>query len=114
PSYQKTPWDGLQIAQWLAAQGCDLKAAAANGTTLLHIAAEAGDAASVRYLLAQGLDASTPGEYGLPALGSVTDEDVALILLEAGTDLSKLDDFARYAEGNHWLRVTAWLKAHPR
>lgn len=40
------------------------------------------------------------------------ESDVASI--EAGTDISKLGDFARHAEGNHWLRVTEWLKAHPR
>lgn len=118
-SYQKADgWEGLEIARWLAAQGCDIKAAAASGTTLLHIAAEAGDANFVRYLLDQGIDASTPGEFGLPALGSAQDEDVALVLLEAGTDFARMDDsgrqFLRYAESMHWQRVVAWLTAHGR
>lgn len=98
----------------LPAQGCDIKASRANGDTLLHIAAGANDAAFVRYLLDQGLDASAAGEYGLPPLASVQDEDVALLLLEAGTDLRMMDDdgqrFIDYARDNHWGRVVAWLQ----
>lgn len=112
--YRKDSWEGLEIAKWLVSQGCDIKAAATDGTTLLHIAAEAGDARFVRYLLSQGLSASTPGEFDLPALGSVGDEEVALILLEAGTDMSRMNDFKHYAESRHWQRVMQWLKAHDR
>jgi hypothetical protein len=72
----------------------------------------------VRYLLDQGLTASTPGAYSLPALASSEDEDVAVMLLEAGTDLSKMEDggrrFRRYASYNHWGRVISWLDAHNR
>jgi hypothetical protein len=111
-----TGWEGLAIAKWLAAKGCDIKVSAADGRTLLHIAAEAGDADFVRYLLTQGIDPSTPGEYGLPALGSTKDEEVAMILLQAGTDFSRMQDsnhqFRKYAEDNHWQRVVAWLTAH--
>jgi ankyrin repeat protein len=106
--------EAIEITQWLAQRGCDLKASAANGDTLLHIAADAGDAPFVRYLLQRGLDASAPGEYRLPPLGSTHNEDVALLLLEAGSDPSKMDDspheFLRYAEGNHWKRVVEWLR----
>jgi hypothetical protein len=116
PPYDDNDWQGLEIAKWLADRGCDLKARAANGETLLHIAAEAGDVRFVRYLLDHGLDASMPGEYDLPALGSTHDEEVALMLLEAGTDFSLMDDdghqFLRYAKDNHWGRVVAWLKEH--
>jgi hypothetical protein len=116
PRYPVGEWEGLEIAQWFVAQGGDLKASAADKRTLLHIAAKAGDARFVRYLLDQGLDASTPGEYGLPALGSVEDEDIALILLEAGSNLAGLESnghpFRDYAEYNHWQRVVAWLDAH--
>lgn len=109
-------WEGLAVSKWLAAQGCDLKASRADGTTLLHIAAAGGDAPLVRYLLNQGLDASAPGRYALPALGSTHNEDVALLLLEAGTDLSKMNDsgdsFRRFAEEMQWNRVIAWLDAH--
>jgi hypothetical protein len=107
-------WQGLAIARWLVAQGCDIKASRANGDTLLHIAAEANDAEFVRYLLEQGLDASAAGEYGLPPLASVRDEDTALLLLEAGTDLSMMDSegqrFIDYARDNHWERVVNWLQ----
>lgn len=111
------PWDGMRIAAWLSSQGSDLKTSGAGGKTLLHIAAAANDAEFVRYLLDQGFDPSAPGEYDLPALGSAGNEDVAMLLLEAGTDLSKMDDhggqFLRYARSNHWKRVVDWLRTHP-
>lgn len=116
-SYDDHHWEGLALAQWLASLGCDLKASGADGRTLLHIAANAKDAALVRYLLDQGLDPNTPGRFGLPALGSADSEEVAMLLLEAGTDISKLgadSRFRDYARGNHWLRVTSWLDSHPQ
>jgi hypothetical protein len=116
--YDQQPWEGLQIAKWLIARGCDMKASKADGTTLLHIAAKAGDLEFVRYLLGQGFDASTPGRFGLPALGSAEDEDVALLFLQAGTDMSKMNDnghsFRSYAEGEHWGRVTEWQNTHQK
>lgn len=109
-------WEGLAVAKWLAAQGCDLEASAADGETLLHIATDAGDLEFVRYLLDQGFDPSTKGPFGLPALGGAQDEDIALTLLEAGTDMSLMADknnqFRRYAESRHWGRVIAWLDSH--
>lgn len=112
----RNPWEGLNVARWLIAQGCDMKASKADGTTLLHIATAAGDPEFVRYLLKQGFDPSTPGEYGLPALGSADTEDVAMILLEAGTKMSVMHDegheFYKYAEYNHWQRVVSWLNSH--
>jgi hypothetical protein len=111
----KRNWEGLEIAKWLVEQGCDLKAKAADGDTLLHIAAQANDIDFVRYLLAHGLSASESSK-GYPALGSTTDEDVAMLLLEAGTDPSILNsngyDFRGYAEDNHWKRVVEWLDKH--
>lgn len=112
--WNKNRWDGMEIAQWLAERGCDIKASGTDGDTLLHIAAEAGDTRFVRYLLEQGLDASARGEYGLPPMGSVTNEDVALLLLEAGGAPAKMSDFRRYAGDNHWERVTRWLRVHGR
>jgi hypothetical protein len=118
PARMDSNWEGLAITKWLAALGCDLKASKADGTTLLHIAAETGNAELVRYLLSQGMDASTPGRFGLPPLSSTQDEEVAMILLEAGTDPSRLVDggrnFRAYAEGSRWQRVVAWLDAHGR
>jgi hypothetical protein len=116
PTDQVDHWEGLAIAKWLVERGCDIKAARADGDTLLHIAAESDDADLVRYVVSKGVDASTPGQLGLPALSSAQDEDVAMVLLEAGTDMSRMDDtghqFRRYAEDNHWLRVLTWLRAH--
>jgi hypothetical protein len=53
------PRDNQAIAKWLASLGCDIKAAGADGATLLHIAAGADDVDFVRYLLEQGIHAST-------------------------------------------------------
>jgi hypothetical protein len=115
-SRKRVPWEGMEIARWLGSQGCDLRAAAVDGTTLLHIAAEAGDVEFVRFLLNQGMSPSTPGRYGLPAPGSVESEEVAIVLLEAGTDLSHMSDsgqsYRSFAEYNHWRRVVQWLSAH--
>ncbi|CAM0998998.1 ankyrin repeat domain-containing protein [Rhodanobacter sp. Root179] len=114
-SYRDAHWDGQAIAEWLAAKGCDLKARAADGDTLLHRAVDAGDIGFVRYLLLHGLDASTPGAYGLPALGSAQNEDIALLLLRAGSSWH-MDDggagFGRYAKEQHWARVLAYLEQH--
>jgi len=67
-------------------------------------------------LLDEGLDSATPGRYGGAALGGTDDEDIAMMLLEAGTPLSMMDSnsfqFRRYAEYKHWQRVTEWLAAH--
>jgi len=117
-AYRHDSWEGFEIAKWLVAQGCDIRAAAADGTTLLHIAAEANDAKFVRYLLEQGLDAKALGKYRLPPLGSTHDEETALLLLEAGDGLAGMEGadhgFVDYARSNHWDRVIAWLKAHGR
>lgn len=103
------PWQGLAIAQWLGDLGCDLNARAANGDTMLHVAADANDAGLVRWLLAKGLDPNALGAYDLPPIGSVQDEDVALLLLEAGSSFSP--HFMRYARENHWARVVALIEA---
>jgi hypothetical protein len=109
-------WEGLAITKWLVARGCDIKGVGANGDTLLHVAVDADDVELVRYLLNQGFDASTPGRYAMLALENTGNEDVALLLLKAGTDLSKLtqsrQDFRKDAERNRWSRVLAWLDAH--
>lgn len=115
-SHETRQWDGLEIAKWLVAKGCDIRAHGADGRTLLHIAAAAGDAKMVRYILDQGVPASTPGEYSLPAVGATDNEEVAMMLLQGGTDISKMDDggtqFRRYAVYKHWARVIAWLDTH--
>ena len=115
-AYQERHREGMAITRWLAARGCDIKAHGANGVTVLHIAADAGDVEWVRYLLDQGVDPSTPGEFGLPALGSTDDEDIAMMLLQAGSRLQGMDEpgdrFKDYAIDRHWARVLEWLAVH--
>ena len=112
-----THWEGLEIAKWLAVQGCDLKAVDASGDTLMSFAVEADDIGMVKYLLSQGLSASAPGRYGDSALGSVdTDEDMAMLLIENGADPWALNsdhyDFMAFAKDKNWTRVLAWMEAH--
>lgn len=114
-STDKRRWQGEAIARWLVERGCDPRAAAADGNTLLHIAASAGDIGMVRYALSVGIAPSTPGRYGLPALGGVDRENIAMLLLEKGTDLSAMNggpaSFRKYAVGRHWVQVVAWIDA---
>jgi hypothetical protein len=114
-AYEPKNWQALEITKWLEGLGCDVRAHGADGTTLLHIAAKAGDARFVKYLLDSGVDPSTKGRYG-PALGGTHSEDVAMMLLEAGTTTSSMDDkdwsFRKFAVENHWGRVIAWLDEH--
>ena len=110
-------WEGDAIARWLLAKGCDVKARAADGHSLLQAAVEADDKAMVSYLLAQGADVSAPVAYDRPILRSVeADEDMAMLLIEAGADLYQLSsdqgDFRRFAVWKGWTRVVAWMDAH--
>ncbi|HEX7340139.1 MAG TPA: DUF6438 domain-containing protein [Rhodanobacteraceae bacterium] len=110
------PWDGLAIAQWLLAKGCDINARTLSGRTLLQVAADAGDPAFVRYLLAHGANASAPAEDGKPALAYANNGETAMVLLKAGTDLSRMPDkggeLLHDARHYHWPKVAAWLTAH--
>lgn len=112
---QDYPWDGLQIAQWLAAKGCDLKAASFRGVTLLEIAVTANDPAFVRYLISRGVKDSGTGQ-GPTALESAQKEDIALALLQSGASVPPTREasmeFRAYAKSRHWTRVMSWLKAH--
>lgn len=113
--YGDEGWEGRQIARWLLMQGCDLRAHAGDGRTLLHIAVGSGDIEFVRYLLGQGVDVNATGKFDLPALGSASNEDIALALLEAGAHWAKDDNgasFRQYARGWRWGRVLAWLESH--
>jgi hypothetical protein len=109
--YRKGSWDGLPIAQRLAEQGCDIKAAGMEKTTLLHTAAEVGDAEFVRYLLVQGLDVGARGPHGHIALSWARNEETALVLLEAGADPAQMTNFRGRAASQDWPRVMAWLDA---
>jgi hypothetical protein len=111
--YRGKPWEGLAIARWLIEKGCDIRAQGADGRTLLHIAARAGDAGLVRFVLSQGVPALTLGHYLPPAIAGVQEEDVALILLEAGIETLPTE-LRRSAVSKHWDRVVVWLDQHPK
>lgn len=112
-----TPWQGLQITRFLIAHGSRLTDRGANGRTLLTIAASANDVELVRYLLKKGLDPSQPGEFGWLPIRATESENVAMLLLEAGTNLENLtgDNAGLVARATdlHWSRVVAWIAAHP-
>lgn len=112
-----TAWEGLEIAQWLIGQGCDLRASDADGKTLLDIAVEADDIPMVKYLIAQGVAPNAPTYGGSSALGGVDrDEDMAMLLIAHGADPWALQtdryDFVGYSRGKGWTRVVAWMEAH--
>jgi hypothetical protein len=116
--YDNPDWEGLEIARWLDAQGNDLLATGANGRTLLETAA-AGDVDGrfVRYLLEKGADPTVSGRYEYSPVDSAQSEDVALALLEAGSEVpNRSMGFPPYrdrAQERGWNRVVAWLDSHP-
>ncbi|MES2299135.1 MAG: ankyrin repeat domain-containing protein [Pseudomonadota bacterium] len=117
---QKT-WPAMQaqyaaMLTWLIDHGCDIKASTADGDTLLHRAASFGHSDLVRYLLAHGLNPSQRGAGGGLPIGDAGNEVVALMLLEAGSDLApaELAQVRAHAIDLAWPRVAEWLDAHPR
>jgi ankyrin repeat protein len=109
------PWEGLGIVKWLEAQGCDIKAATADGITLLHVAVTAPDIELTRYLLTQGIK-DNPIASGTSVLQSAQNEETALLLLTSGTSAPPAGEAGRqyraYIDTQHWSRVAAWLKGH--
>ena len=113
---RKTDWEGLAIAQFLLAQGCDINAQGGDGTTLLHLAVKASDVAFVRYLLDHGARVTLADDKGETPLDASTDNDISILLLEAGADPSHKPElgytFAEHAQVNGDKVLLAWLKAH--
>jgi hypothetical protein len=83
PESQKSS-DGLRIAQWLVALGCDPKASTASGVTLLHLASSADDLAMVRWLLSLGADPNALNKDDEAPIDMTYEEQVALALLDSG------------------------------
>jgi len=108
----------LEIARQLLDRGADPNLASSNDLHVapLHSAVTTGSVPMVRLLLARGLDPSATDAGGLTPLGETEDEEVALLLLEAGSDLRRVDtngySYRKFAESNHWYRVLAWMDAH--
>ncbi|MFT3807086.1 ankyrin repeat domain-containing protein [Arenimonas sp.] len=104
--------NGAAMAQWLASLGADIRSKNAAGETLLHMAADKGDAELVRWLLEQGLSPNAADEDGRPAVVSAEEETTVMLLLDAGSVDEKFKpELKRRAEKNAWRRVLAWLDA---
>src|SRR5262245_30305922 len=80
----------------------------------LRDAARTGDVATVRTLLAKGVQPDRPGRHGLTALGlaaSVGNLDVARLLVEKGADVNARESFfgqsvlSQAARGKHTQMV---------
>ena len=109
-------WDGLAIAQFLLGQGCDINAQDARGKTLLHIAADAGDAAFVRYLLDHGAKVGALDTDGNAPLDDARSEEVEIMLLDAGADPTHKPggtySAAERARLDDDKVILDWLRAH--
>jgi hypothetical protein len=116
PGHSPKPGDYREIAEFLVSHGSDLKARAAGGETLLHFASRAEDTGFIRFLLSKGLDPSAVDDDDVTPLGMTYSEEVSLMLLEAGSDVSKMGSenysYRNFAQANGWYRVLAWLDAH--
>ena len=108
--------DHIEIAKFLEAQGSDLRATRADGNTLLHSAANAEDVEFLRFLLSKGLDPSARDNDDISPLGTTYSEEVSLLLLEAGADVSRMESegysYRKFVQSNGWYCVLAWLDAH--
>ena len=109
-------WDGLAIAKILLDHGCDINAGNGRAETLLHIAAKAGDADMVRYLLDHGAKVDALDEMGDAPLNASTDDAVSIMLLDAGGDPVRKTtygySFAEDARLYDNKPILAWLLAH--
>ena len=109
-------WQDFAIARFLLAKGCDINAKNIKGNSLLHMAAEDGNKDYVSWLLAQGSDVRVLNSDNESALNKAYDEDIALVLLDAGADptvepMLELN-FLYAVQDDHWTRAIDWLKAH--
>jgi hypothetical protein len=119
PMFHKImPWDGMEIAKWLIARGCDMHAKDDEKGSLLQIAIKSADVRFVQYLLDAGLSPTESRSNDKLPLMEARDEDVALALLKAGAKLpqeeSEASYFKRKVEQKQWSRVDAWLTAHEK
>lgn len=115
--WPRTDWEGLEIVEWLGAQGADLASKSHRGHTMFDLAASADDPAMMRFLLERDLD---PGEMDPKAMMRFIarqDEDMVMALLEAHVRHNRAwkvpRGFRVTAELQKWPQVLAWLDAHP-
>lgn len=109
--------DEAAIAERLIALGAPVSAADSEGQSVLSLAVELDNVTLVKILLAHGASPDPLDATDRPPLARAQNEDMAMLLLEAGADPAKLsggydEDFYRSARSGHWPRVQAWLEAH--
>jgi hypothetical protein len=104
--------DFIGIIRLLLDYGADINSRDTFHKSVLDRAIARRDIDVIHWLLDHG--ARIESDDGLSPLNNLYDENIALILLEAGADLSDkyvLDDLIRSARFWRWFRIQAWLKA---
>ncbi|ESQ87062.1 hypothetical protein ABAC460_21065 [Asticcacaulis sp. AC460] len=105
--------DTIAIIQLLLDSGADIDSRDTFNSGVLNYAANRGDADTLSWLLNKG--ARIEASDGTSPLDQIYDEDIVMILLEGGADLAQpgvVDELVSKARRDHWLRVTAWLRAY--
>ncbi|QIR36108.1 ankyrin repeat domain-containing protein [Tolypothrix sp. PCC 7910] len=82
----------LELLEWLIDQGFDVETADHYGTTPLVMAAERGATDCVRILLEAGADASRCEDYNRKAINSASNLEIVKLLVDAGEDLSDINE----------------------
>ncbi len=102
------------LYQYLLSLGADPKARDQDGATLLIKLGNNPEIA--KSLIGLGVDVNARDNDGGTALLSVSNDDSALLLLQAGADPNVSNDFGddifSQADFYDWSQVKAWLKAH--
>ncbi len=107
------PEDDIATAQLLLDHGADINAQDDFKNSLLDNAVLHDNPALVAWLLEKG--ARMNNGYGLPPLHDARSEEMMMLLLDHGADLSDkdmIDEVVEDAKFESWPRVEAWLKAH--
>ena len=109
--------DEAAIAERLIARGAPVSATDSDGQSILSLAVEWSNFTLVKILLAHGASPDAIDASDRPPLSQAQNEDMVMILLQAGADPAKLTggrskDFYNIVRSGHWPRVRAWLESH--